>query len=328
MDKILKTNAKRAILATSLVASLLVSAPTVAYASVPAENVIGDLQTTEDRTQIKKDDKTNIENRFNTGTMSLSEVEQAIELSNLLNGYYFDVLNYTNTNVSELTSIDIVNLYYNYCIARDTDNIPSFCLNNLYNKPACDGFITLSSRSVANEIRSSIASRVINNYVEKGYNVSSTYKVVATDTELYCVVKVNGTLRKVVITGPNTEDIINTLAYLDNLYRTAVNNIGGKSTSNDGTFMYNGIDKYTGSSVYLSLPDSDKKDTILHGVTMARELLDGEKITVDVSTEYYGTLTSQEKKDLKALGYTSKSVSSATKTYLTLDKNINKVLTK
>ncbi len=323
----IKTGAKKVIVTTSLVAALIAGLPTVAYADVAPANIIGDLETTEDRTDIKANDCINLNNRFATGCVTLNEVEQAITISNALNNYYFDVLNYTNTNVNELTGLNINTIYGDYTYHLNNGTLSFFCQNNLQNKPACDGFITLSSKTVANEIRASLANRVRDEYTRRGKTVTGTPQILINGSEISCLIKVNGVLRKVIITGDNIDNIIATINNLDYIYGTAISNLNGTSMANDGSFMYNGIDRYTGESVYLSLPDDDKKATITSGINNARAITLYDTYTLSLNG-YTESLSKDEQKALRDMGYSSQTAKKARKDFISITIDYSKTLTK
>ncbi len=324
----LATGAKRVVASVSLAAMLFAGMPMVAYASVPAENVVGDLQTTEDRTEIKKQDGINLDGKFNTGCVLLSDVEKAICLSNLLNGYYFDGITDTNTNVNEILNLNVSGMYDGYTWNAAYGDVNAFCANNLANRPACDAFITLSSKSVANEIRNAIGSRVRDMYIYAGRVVEGEPRVVINGSELYVLVTVDGRLKKVVLSGETVQQIIDTINGLDGMYSTAMRNITGKDTANDGSFMYNGKDCYTGESVYLSMGDDNKKATIQAGINMAREIKSLDQYQVAVTADYSEALTKDEKTALSNMGYNRATVRGARKEFMSLVRLVVLTLTK
>lgn len=328
MNDTMATGAKRVVASVSLAAMLFAGMPMVAYASVPAENVVGDLQTNVDRTEIKKQDGKNLDGKFNTGCVLFSDIEKAICLSNLLNGYYFDGISDTNTNVNEILNLDVSGMYDGYTWNAAYGDVNAFCANNLGNRPACDAFITLSSKSVANEIRNALSSRVRDMYLNSGRVVAGNPRVVINGTELYVLITVDGKLKKVVLSGDNVQQIIDTLNILDGIYTTAMRNITGQDTLNDGSFMYNGQDCYTGESVYLSMGDDNKKATIQAGIDMAREICSLDQYQVTATTGYSEPLTKDEKTALSNMGYNRATVRGARKEFMSLTKLVVLALTK
>jgi hypothetical protein len=159
-----KTGAKKAAKIVTIVTALAVL-PTVATAAVPAENIIGDAQVAEDRSVIKTTDARDITkefygfNKYGNQTITMDEVRKAIELSDILNGYFFDPVLYTNTTKEEVLSLDIDKLYEEYIIARynDQDRTAEFCQRHLEDKPAIDAYVTFVCGTVSNNIQASVA---------------------------------------------------------------------------------------------------------------------------------------------------------------------------
>ena len=89
----LLTGAAKIATTTTLIAALIVGAPTVAHADVPASNIVGDAETWEDRSDIKVQDGVDIRdyfegyNRYGESYVTEDEVRKAIELSDALNAY-------------------------------------------------------------------------------------------------------------------------------------------------------------------------------------------------------------------------------------------------
>lgn len=324
----LRTGAKKVVATASIAAVLLGGLPITAYADVNPSVIVGDLNVSEDRSEIKKNDVANLKTRYEGGFISLVDIENAIELSNVLNSYYFDLLDYTNTTPSELLTVDIATLHDNYEAAVLNGTPETFCSSAMFYKPACDGFITLSSKTVATEIKNSIINRVVDIYQSKGHTVTGTPKVIISGEEISCVLTVNNKLKKVTLTGENILKVIKTIKRMNKMYKTAIKNVGGTSPDNDGTFMYNGIDSTTNESVYLSLPDDDKKASVQKGVNMARNIANAEKYQISLGDTKNVALTEDEKALLRDKGYSEAAISGATKDIVVLTKISAKKLTK
>ena len=109
------------------VALTVATAPAV-YAAVPASNIVGDIQVTEDRAPIKEQEE-DIHSEFcqydknGIAIVDVEEIRRAIELSDALNGFYFDELYFTNTNKQEVLGLDIDSLYINYLYALSRDEV-------------------------------------------------------------------------------------------------------------------------------------------------------------------------------------------------------------
>lgn len=332
------TGAKKVAATTTLVVALVASISTTAYAEVPSVNIIGDLQYTEDRTEVKRDDYRDIQrnfygyDRYGNPTITTDEVRKSIELSNLLNGFYFDPVEYTNTRKSEVLNLNIDKLYENYLIAFSTNNDQDkyyYCLNNLTNKPAIDANITFSCGTIANYIKTSLGNRINSVIASEGYKITADPQVVISDTSIYVLVEVKGQLQKIELEGDICTEIINLYQTLNSTYTTALNNIGGYSNQYENSFAYNGIDIVSKESAWLSLPDEVKKENLLAGVELYETLETPEKLEIiSNNPDEYENLTRAERKELRNLGYDADQVSDAIKRTATLNKVLPKSLSK
>ena len=334
----IKTGAKKATTTLALIVALTVPATvlttTTAYASVPAANIVGDLEYQKDRSHIKEDEYQDIVDYFNgydkkgNAYVTTDTIKKAIELSDLLNGYYFDPLYYTNTTKDEVVDLDINRIYERY---TETNNIVKFCNNNLENKPAIDAYITFACGNAANNIKSAIANRVYSQLLVEGRYINEYPSVYITDTEIFAVAKVNNVLQKIEISGDAVIEIIDLYNALNDRYEKALNNIGGYSNRYDDSFAYNGVNSKDKSknkeSVWLSLPDDVKKADITKSLALVEELNIMENYTFDCEDMYYKEdLSRSEERELRDLGYSNKEVTKGIKREATLNKVINKTL--
>lgn len=333
----LRTGAKIAATVTTLVAAFMLT-PTVANAEVPSDCIIGDLETTEDRTRTKIADSKEIIylfdgfDRYGNQTITMDEIEKAIELSDILSNFFNDPVEYTNTKPSEVTNLDINSIYNYYLEVRDSSNPEDmyyFCINNLPNKPAIDAYITFSYGTVSNNIKKNLATQVEQIFTDLGYKITAESEVVCKKDEMYILVETNGRLQKVILSGDGYQELRDTCYSLDTTYQKAICNIAGTKKEHDDSFMYNGIDTISNESAWLSLPDDIKK-SMLNGAILINDKL--------ASLEYYEYdldyptnkkyLTRKEKDELRDMGYDKDEVTRAIKKDLTLKKVVNKNLTK
>ena len=294
----IKTGAKKATTTIALIVALTVPAAvlttTTAYASVPAADIVGDLEYSKDRSYIKENEYQDIVDYFNgydkkgNAYVTSDSIKKAIELSDLLNGYYFDPLYYTNTTKDEVIDLDIDRIYERY---TETNNIVKFCNNNLENKPAIDAYITFACGNAANNIKSAIANRVYNVLLSEGRTINEYPSVYITDTEIFAVTKVNNVLQKIELSGDAVSEIVYLYNALNDRYEKAINNIGGYSNRYDDSFAYNGVNSKDKSknkeSVWLSLPDDVKKTDLTNAITLVENLDFQENYTLECEDIYY-----------------------------------------
>lgn len=310
-----KTGAKRAVATLSLVAVLAGVLMPTAHAEVLADNIIGDFDVEEDRSEIKTNDMISIIEKFKgadeegNAYVNLEDVEKAVELSDALNSFFFDPIAYTNTKASEVVSLDINGLHTAYKAAKDSKdeaNIANFCNSNLTNKPAIDAFVTFGSGNVAENIKFGVANKVCEILINKGYNITFGPIVIANETELYCLAEINGELKRIQLQGETCDNIRNTCFYLENTYNLAISTISG-SEGHDLSFMYNGIEVTTNESAWLSLPDDDKKDMVKAGLKLCKTLTEPETYTLtEAASNDSVALTDEEKALLELYGVSGK----------------------
>lgn len=306
-----KTGARKAVAIVTIVAAFTV-VPTLASAAVPAENIIGDAQVTEDRTPIKLQDAKEIKkefygfNKHGVQTITMDEVRKAIELSDILNGYFFDPVQYTNTTKEEVLNLDVDKLYEEYIIARynEVDRTAEFCANHLEDKPAIDAYVTFVCGTVANNIQASVADSVNAVITTEGFKMTANPKVIIENNSLYVILEVEGQTQLVELTGEYAADIVNICNALNYHYHTALNNLAGHSNHYENTFAYNGINQETGESVWLSFPDDTKQTNLETGIAIYEQLENSENFEItSADPGFRRELTKAEKEMLKSQGY-------------------------
>lgn len=329
------TGAKKVVLGVALAGALSLPLAQTAHAAVPASNILGDAQVGyETRIEIKQDDAMDIHREFcaydyyGNPVVDATEISRAIELSDALNGYYYDELYFTNTNKAEVLGLDIDDLYgdYQYAVSRNREE--RFCANNMASKPAIDAYITFSCGTIANGIKEELSNTICRVLVDEGYEITSTPRLTISNNRLYAVVGLNTGLRVIEIKGEQVPEMITTILAMNNSYNVSLNNIGGYSNAYESSFAYNGVDMYTGESVWLSLPDDAKKANLRNGITMYETLCNDKGVILECSNPLdLDKPTKSERAMLENLGYTSSQAKDARvqEAYITLlNKNYTK----
>ena len=318
-QKDFQTGAKKAVAGLIITTVIGISMTNVAHAAVPASNILGDAQVGyQTRVEIKKDDAFDIHAKFcaydyyGNPVINTKEIKKAIELSNVLNGYYFDELYFTNTNKDEVLNLDINVLYERYEKAQYKGKETSYCANNMTYKPAIDAYITFSCGTVANSIKEELSASLCRVLVDEGYEITSTPRLTINNNRLYAVIGLNTGLRVIEIKGEQVPEIITTVAAINNSYNVSLNNIGGYSNEYEPSFAYNGVDMYTDESVWLSLPDDTKKTNLTNAISLYESLSNDKGIILECSSPTdLDRPTKKERTMLQNLGYTKEQAKEA-----------------
>ncbi len=323
------TGAKKVLLTTSIVSALVLASTPIAHAAVEANNIIGDAQIAQDRTTIKLTDARDISlefygfDKYGNQTITMDEIRKAIELSDILNGYFFDGVAYTNTTKQEVLDLDVDKLYEEYIIARynRVDKTEEFCINHLEDKPAIDAYITFACKTVANNIKNEIASILQSDFKANRYYITQDAKTLISNNSLYVVIEVNGQTQIVELIGEHAADVVTLVSGLETHANTALLNLAGLSSEYENTFAYNGVEANTNESVWLSFPDENKQEKLESGIKLYEELSTGH--TYEIFTNVQTTdrhLTEAEKDMLRKLGYDEVQLETAIRREAELDK--------
>lgn len=332
-----KTGARKVAVGITLVVSLMVSGTTIVHAAVPAENIIGDTEVTEDRTKIKANDAQDIILRFygytkyNRPIVSMTDIRKAIELSDILNNYFFDTVEYTNTTKEEVLNLDIEKIYQEYLIAKygKEDKSLEFCRTHLEDKPAIDAYITFACGTVSKNIENTLAGKINTLIASEGHDMTSAPRTIINNGDLYVVVEVDGQTQLIELTGESAKDMVTMISNLDNHAKIALSNIAGTSPKYENSFAYNGVDKNTNESVWLSFPDDTKQERIEEGIQTYEGLEYGYGYElICENPEISEKLTSAEKQMLRALGYDRIQLDQAIKKETSINKVLAQSLTK
>ncbi len=315
----LKTGAKKALVTTSLVATLLgINIPT-AYADVKVSNIVPDDSISMDRSQVRQAEKDKMvvkftcDNELNLPFVTPESVVKACELSDVLNNYKLDFLLYTNTKASEVENLNVDALYEEYSAIStlgDPTQLVAFCERNLVNKPAIDAYVTFGGQKVAEGIKNSLAGRLCAGLEAEGHMITFGPFVCANETEIYALAEIDGQLQKISLVGEDCENLRQMCNTLDSSYTKAINSISGQSDEFENCFVYNGVEKTTGESAWFSLPDDDKKALIRQGADISTKLTMGEEYSATIMpSDMMGTLSEADKNMLTLYGYDASMIS-------------------
>lgn len=321
-EKNIKTGAKKATAILSL-AAVLATNPTIVKASVPAENIIGDAEYDQDRTEIKENDYKEINNYFKSSkNVSLEDVEKAIELSDAYNSYFFDLVDFTNTTKEEVLSLDIDSLYDEYTDSILNDETEEYCQDNLTIKPAVDAYITFSCGSVSRQIKLNVASKVQNILSDiYGSEAISLKSITINEENAYVIAEINNIVTVIELDGATLAEIKEIITPLDNTYNISLKNIGGYSEKYEDTFAYNGVDKVSKESAWLSFPDESKKENLQKGIELAKNISLAEELSFSIDEiTTTAELTETEEKELSKIGYSDYEIATAAKTTVSIEK--------
>lgn len=328
-----KTGAKRALTAVTITAALVSASVPVAHAAVDVDRIVGEPFYSEDRTKTKIEESHDIYShfygfdRYGNQTITLDDVRKAIELSDVLNDYYFDLVEYTNTRVSEVTELDIEKLYDQYLVAKNKGekSLIRFCENNLYNKPAIDAFVTFSCGTVSNNIKKNVGDLVCAEAQTKSQKITASPRVVVKEEAMYVVIEVNGETQIFELAGDDIQEIIDICASLDSHYTIALDNIAGYSDKYEDHFAYNGVDYVTEESAWLSFRNDDLQDELTTAMDLCDGLVYDETHQFEIDDFYdKDSLNRREKAVLEELGFRKSEIRDA----VSRDASLTKTQTK
>ena len=316
----LLTGAKKAtkyISAVALATSIALAIPTTASAYVAPQNIIGEEQTYEDRTDIKMQEARDI-NTYFTGYdyygnryVTLDQITEAIELSDMLNAYNnYEVNDYSNTRRSEVVGLDVDSMYIDY-LADGRNGYRNFCARNIGNKPAVDAFLNCACGTVSASIKSDLEDAVYQALANEGLQLSRYPKIRMYKGKMYAVARVNGFVEFVELHLDNAEELFTTCQELDNRYYLCLNNISGTSNEYPNAFAYNGIDSETRESAWLSLGDDELKNTLRNGVDFAHQV--DNNLTASVNSDRFFVWSAEDIEAMRYFGFTEEEINNAVK---------------
>lgn len=249
-----------------------------AYASVPSENILGDLQVSEDRSAIKQQDAMDIEctfkgiDSYGNNLVTTTKAQRAIELSDALNNYDSSIYYHTNTTKNEVLALDIDSLYQEYQYYKSIGQTNVFCANNLSSRPAIDAYTVFACGAMANQIDQGICSALYQEAISKGYNVTEYPTAYFDNGQVYCLIGINGQTNRIDCPSSKAQGIYSAYSNLSYHYNMALDSISGASEDYESSFCYNGIECNTNESVWLSLGDSQRKEDLKNGIKVVNSI--------------------------------------------------------
>ncbi len=302
-----KPNAKkltRVIPTAFLVASLALT-PVTAQAAVSNDDIYGDAQVQEDRTEIKLNDGIEIAEYFDgydyygCTTVSLEDIEKAIVMSDVLNVANNGNLENINTTRNEVMGLNIYDLYNEY--QADSNR---FAYAHQQDRSAMDAYLTFGSNTVVTHIKDELSNLIASLINEQGQQVTMYPLIIINDNEVSCIVGINGVTQKIVLHGEKIDEIQYQCNGLTRHYNIAMCSINGVSPNYEDTFAYNGVRKTTGESVWLSLENQGLKEELRVALASARELENREALELTTEDPFaYRYLSYEEALELKNQGF-------------------------
>jgi len=302
-----KPNAKkltRVIPTAFLIASFALT-PVTAQAAVSNDDILGDAQVQEDRTDIKTNDGVEIAEYFDgydyygCATVSLEDIEKAIIMSDVLNAANNGNLEDINTTRNEVMGLNIYDLYNEY--QADSNR---FAYAHQQERSAMDAYLTFSSKTVVTHIQDELSNLVASLITEQGQQVTMYPIVIINNNEVSCIVGINGNTQKIVLHGEKVNELQYQCNGLMRHYNIALCSINGISQNYEDTFAYNGVRKSTGESVWLSLENQGIKEELRTAIASARELETREALELTTEDPYaYRYLSYEEALELQGQGF-------------------------
>ena len=298
------------------------AAPMIASASVHPTNV----QVVEDESRIKDQRERDVKavSKF-VANLDLETIRRAIELSDFLNPYDPEMYTYTDTTPGEVLNLDINAMYGSYQSAlSNSDQMNGFINNGLYEKPALDAAIQFSTGNVSNVIKEKIASLFYNELQLDGLLVVSDLYV--KNGELMIVAHTDNGAKVYSINGYAIPGIYETISDLDARYRMIKRNLRGDSNEYPNGLSFNGLERNTGESVWLSIGDSDIKDVINRGLDIARALYTDPTLSFECDNTNCVPLSEEELEFLSKKGIDVNSLQTFDKTYVYMTTELDQTL--
>lgn len=295
--------------------------PMTANAAVEPYAIVADQQYRggANRQSIRNNDVSTIDNMF-TNNVSLDKVSAAIELSDAINANVCFDVNYTNTNLSEVRNLQPTSLLSGLERARRNGTEWRYC-NNLHDElAAIDAYTMFGCKTVSEDMKEAIGEKVATIMRSYGMSVTKT-KVVIDWNEAYVLVSNSSSVVKVNLYGTFLDQVKGQILCLEDKYNTVTADMKGTGWRSENSFAYNGVNRHTGQSVWLSLGDDQRKAMLREGIDAVNTIKYGDCIAFDCNDYYAGhKLSSTERQTLRNMGYTSRQVNSNKEVTLSMDK--------
>ena len=310
----LKNSGKKVLvrgLPIAMVGVIVVSAmsPTTAYAYVKGENIVRDedYYTMNQREEIRSNDVEVIDRMF-TEDVTLTEVLAAIELSDAIISYYPGPNEYINTNLAEVTSLDVLDLKEDLNSAQDRNREKKYCKSLREEMAAVDAFTLFGNRTVTSTIEKLLSNKIVALFQGYGMNVKNCRLFISEDYA-FALVSNDKEVCKVNLTGEFFNQLKSLYLTMNGKYMMAIKDMKGIETETENSFCYNGVNIEDGQSAWLSIGDDERKAILRDGIMYASLLEEDESIGYDCPDLYDGNKCDKsEVKMLRDLGYTRKQV--------------------
>ena len=305
-----------------LAAALGVSAaPMIANASVYPTNIVEP-----DYTKVKDQRERDVKavSRYAAG-LDLETIKKAMELSDFLNAYDPDMYTYTDTTPGEILYLDVNAMYSNYQSAlANPDQMNGFISEGLFDKPALDAAIQFSTGNVSGVLKEKIASLFYNELQLEGLMVVSDVYLV--NGEMLIVANTDTGAKVYSINGYAIPGMYETISELDARYRMIKRNLRGDSNEYPNGLSFNGLERNTGESVWLSIGDSDIKEVINRGLDIARALYTDPTLSFEINDSNCVPLSEAELEFLSKKGIDVTTLLSFDKTYVYMTTELDQTL--
>ena len=256
---------------------------------------------------------------------STEDMKKAVVLSYAYNEYA-DVTGiayeeqYTNATPSSIINLDIEGLYDDFTQAIDYDYLDEHYQDNIQYKPAIDATIQLSGLPLATQAEYYVAQEAKRCLEDQGIKVDLAAGIL-TYEGIKVIVEFNGRVAILTLVGEPTTEMNELL--LEVRYQTlaAINDLAGGDTAEEdytGPLAYNGVNKYTGESMYYSIPDDEFKEKIMLGTEYVEGIRDGETLGIELMGDPNPVLSDYDLNLLYSIGYSDEELQNAVSGYLNL----------
>ena len=217
-------------------------------------------------------------------------IRECIALSNILNAYDPDFYTFTNTTPNEVLRLEVEGMFESFMRAENSNNpdeFNNFINENLNNKPAIDATIQLSTGVISADIKAKIGEIIAVKILSTGATITEYPYVVVDNNNIYVIAGINGTRQIFTVDGMSIPGVYETVKDLDDRYHMVIDNLRGDSDEFPNALTYNGVNQYTGESVWLSLGDDDIKSIMETGMTISEDLKNDPTIGVEINYQDY-----------------------------------------
>ena len=284
--------------------------PVTAYAYVKGENIVRDedYHTMYQREEIRKNDVVVIDQMFSKD-VTIEELLAAIELSDAINSYYPGSNEYINTNLEEVTELDVMELKNGLDKAQNRNKEKSYCKSLREEMAAIDAYTLFGSKTILTKVEGLLKAKLTELFQGYGMNVKAC-KLYIGEEYAFALVSNDKEVCKVNLTGEFFEQLRTVCLALNSKYNMATNDMQGIETETENSFCYNGVNVVDGKSAWLSIGDDERKDLLKEAITLVYALEKDESIGYDCPDLYSrNKCDREEKKMLQDLGYTKQQIS-------------------